>query len=212
MRIFTLMLILFNVLTFYNYSQTQSNLELKDNRALLRHHSRNEITEIQLKAPIEYQLLELYYTASFQVERIDCINCYVNFEELFNYDLFNIIEYEHLRKSNEYYSFIFKEKYRITLHSTSWLEASLNGYELSELLNFRPLREFPIWSDTGDDDLDYLNYSQARDEWILDFPEIYRTKTNAGSFKIIRFDEWKLMQPSKRDQLLNGTVEILIID
>ena len=212
MRIFSLMLILFNVLTFYNYSQTQSNLELKDNRALLRIHSRNEITEIELKAPIEYQLLELYFTASFYVEREDCANCNVDPYEFFNYDLFNITEFEHLRKLSENYSFSFKEKYSITLYSASWLNASLNGYSLSELLNFHPLRDFPVWVGSGDDELDYSNYSKERDEWIKDFPEIYRSKTNAGEYKVIRIGEWILLPQVKRDQLLNTTNQLLIID
>lgn len=182
------------------------------NRSFLRYFSTNELTQIESVQPAFYEVLTYYMTSSFTVENLDCPNCVVDYNDFYNHSLFNVFEHESKRKSSIDSVFIYKLNYLVKIKSSIEMESHLAGFTPEQIVNFVSPRSFPSWVCTGDNQIDYTNYKTNIRQWANDFPDEYREITNSPELRKIQFEEFIMFPPNKRDQLLNGSDQYMIID
>lgn len=90
------------------FAQGSSSSPERDAR-LLNHYSREELNEIEAKDPQKFKTIEYYYTRSFIVENIACVECTPR-----DTATFDISDFEHLRQQSERVVMTYK-KYGIKL-------------------------------------------------------------------------------------------------
>lgn len=182
------------------------------NRSFLRYFSANELNQIESEQPAFYEILTYYMTSSFTVENLDCPNCLIDYNDFYNHALFNIIEHESKRKPSIDSVFIYKLNYLVKIKSSIEMESHLAGYSPEQIVNYVSPRSFPIWIGTGDNQIDYTNYKTEIRQWANDFPDAYREITNSPELRKVRFEEFLKFSINKRDQLLDGSDQYMIID
>ncbi len=183
------------------------------NRAILKHFPGQELSDLQTQDPTKFNQIKYYFTNSFTVKRNDCDNCVVDYDEFFNYDLFNIVDVESTRKESANHTFLFKDgKYEITLYSYTAVVAAMNGLLPSEVLKLKVNRPFPEWIDTGNAQTDYANYKISVERWIRDFPDEYRVLTSTGNVLKVPVDEFLSFPANKKNAVLTNATGYIIID
>jgi hypothetical protein len=190
--------ILFFVFLFFSF-HSSAQVEFKQvasNRIIQKHRTENQLKKIQESDPLRLQTLYAYFTKSFTFTVSTGEE--ISLEKLMNIYHFDINEYEMLRLENVPHSFIYKDKFVITLLSSVELSQLLNGYNLTELLNSIPARPFPTFVSTGNIDQDFQNYKEKVWDWARDFPTKYQEFTSSESVKHIRFSDYLQMSEEKR--------------
>ncbi|MEX2483749.1 MAG: hypothetical protein WED10_04295 [Brumimicrobium sp.] len=189
------------------------NVEFSDvNRAIVKYFESKKLNAIASENPEIFEAIKFYFKESFEVEMIDCESCQIDFDEFFNFDLYDMYEHESKRLSEEVYSFDYKEKYRVTLLSESEIAASLEGKAPRELLTFIPSRPLPEWESTGNEDKDYETYKTKLRKWSLDFPEKYKELFTSGEVKIVSIDNFLAADASRQNSILNNSGGYIIKD
>ncbi|XOV65922.1 MAG: hypothetical protein ACFHU9_09825 [Fluviicola sp.] len=208
----TILLVLSVVLCNTTFAQNDAKSDLSLNRSVLRYYNGLEILAFENEAPSQYEVLSNYFTESFIVSPKKCIQCEVNYNQFFNQDLFNIIEFEGMRHQTDTVSFLFKDKYNVSLLPLSDLSGSLNGADVFTLTQLVAPRPLPEWSATGNDSEDYENYKRYLHVWIRDFPEKYRALTSDSSLTKIRVADFLNMPTARRNTITATPGTYLIID
>lgn len=181
--------------------------DLLRNRAALREYTIGELERFQQTDRKQFNKLNYYYTASFEASLIDCDTCSIALDVLINRDLFNVRDFEQQRQQSDEVSFVYNENYLITLKSIQEVESAEASIDQGP-----ELRELPVWANSGNDDLDYANYKQELHEWIMDFPELYRSRTSNGELLVLRFNDFVQLEPERRSILLSDHGNYLIVD
>ncbi|MCR9170900.1 MAG: hypothetical protein NXI10_00295 [bacterium] len=194
------------------FTQSDAKSDLTLNRSVLRYYNGLEIQAFENESPGEYQALANYFTSSFIVSPKKCIQCDVNYNDFFNQDLFNIVEFESTRHQTDTVSFLFKDKYNVMLLPLSALTVSLNGIDVSSMSELVAPRPLPEWNPTGNDSEDYEIYKRDLKVWIRDFPEKYRTLTSGSSITKIRVAEFLNLPSARRNAFTATPGTYLIID
>lgn len=206
-------LVLFVLFTQMSLGNAQnSQLELRNNRSVLRYFNGNDLVELQNVAPGKYHVLSEYFTNSFTVELASEEPGAINEVAFYNYDLFNVVEHEHLREPLNDVTFLFKEKYLITLRSQQWLDSELNGLSPQEILQISLPRPLPQWVSSGNTAEDYAVYKKCLEAWIRDFTEDYRQITSENLVPKIRIAEWNQFSQDKIEYYLNLPNGYIIVD
>lgn len=194
------------------YSQNEYQSSLLVNRAVLRHFPGQELAKMQTQDSVKFNQIKYYFTQSFNVEIANCDSCEVDYNKLFNRDLFNITEFESLRQLNSNYTFLFKKNYQITLLSKQVTETQMDGLPTTSVLNLKIFEKFPEWIDTGNGQTDYKNYKRAIDKWSRKFPQNYREMTNNSALLKISISEFLALPQNKKNTVLSNNDGYLIID
>jgi hypothetical protein len=126
--------------------------------------------------------------------------------------LFNIYDYEVERLNNQESSFIFKEKYLITLLSKSDLNNLLGGITPFELVNGLPERPFPSWVSSGNNQLDFENYKVQLHSWSIDFPKQYIAKKKSANILKVRFVQFIEMTAAEKTAVETFPGGYIIVD
>ncbi len=177
-----------------SWSQTGTTTE--NNRIIIKYFPGHQLPDMAINNPELYNDLHTYFASSFVVKRIDCKNCNVDYDELLNFDLFDVRSFESFRADNQRITIDFKpEKYTISLLSAQELSTLLQGASFETLM----LQSFPKWRDTGLLEEDYESYKKNVAYWSSSFPELFRTLTSANETMKIRFHEFSSMSQTKRD-------------
>ncbi len=193
---------IFLFFSFYSSAQVEFK-QIASNRMIQKHRTENQLKKIQESDPLRLQTLYAYFTNSFTFTVSTGEE--ISLEKLMNSYHFDINEYEMLRLENGPHSFIYKDKFVITLLSSVELSQLLNGYNLTELLNSIPARPFPTFVSTGNIDQDFQNYKEKVWDWARDFPTEYQEFTSSESVKHIRFSDYLQMSEEKRALVTQGT-------
>jgi hypothetical protein len=91
------------------------------NPVILSHYSFDKLQSIQAKDSVKFNTIVYYYTKSFIVEKIDCVECIST-----DLSTFDISKYEYLRKRTERFTRDFpKQGFKITLLSIDEQEYKL---------------------------------------------------------------------------------------
>ena len=186
--------------------------ELRNNRAVLRYFNGNDLDNLKIYSPDKYQVVSDYFTNSFIVELNNEEFGEVNYNEFYNLELFNIVDFDYLRDPLTNTSFVFKENYIITLRSKEWLANELNGFTAEEVLKLRVPRPLPSWISSGNATEDYAVYKRSLEAWIRDFTEQYRQITSENLVPKIRISEWNQFPQDKKQQFMNLPNGYLIVD
>jgi hypothetical protein len=201
--------ILLAVTTFF-YSEInaqESTLNLLENRAALREYTIGQLERLKQSDRKAFKKVDYYYTQSFEAAFINCDNCALDLNVLINRDLFNVREFENLRPASSTYTFEYLETYVITLKSLEEVDAAKDAIDQGPAP--RPL---PVWNSTGDNQQDYANYKADLHEWIMDFPEDYRTLTSSGNLMVMKISDFAQLEPSRKEIVLNNSNGYLIVD
>lgn len=182
------------------------------NRSFLRYFSANELNQIESDQPAFHEVLSYYMTSSFTVENLDCPNCVVDYNDFYNHALFNVNEHESKRKPSIDSVFVYKLNYLVKIKSSIEMQSHLSGYTPEQIVNYVSPRSFPVWISSSDNQIDYTNYKADIRQWAKDFPDAYREITNSPELRKVRFEEFIKFPVNKRDQLLNGPDQYMIID
>jgi hypothetical protein len=183
------------------------------NRAVLRFFSGTELTDLESNSPDKFDKLKYYFTQSFTVELNNCPGCIVDYDQFFNQELFNIVQFEDLRKVQNTYSFPFKEnKYQITLLSQEDINAVIGPINTTSVLTYLQYREFPQWIMTGDDVADYENYKIELEKWASDFPEEYRALTSSTDLLKIHFGDFVSLVDERKHKVFTHPGGYMIIE
>lgn len=142
-----------------------------------------DIETIEAQNPEQFLNLKYYFTESFIVSSISPGQT-VNFKDFYNYDLFNIKNFEHLRRQSEEVEFNYRDKYIVVLKSSEDVQGVMTlGYD--EIL-IKPYRRLPEYVNTGHPSEDYFNYKALLESWVHDFPELYREITSTRNVTKIK--------------------------
>lgn len=201
--------LLFCCFSFLSLSQDVLT-DLDHNRAPLRFYSSNELREFQALDAANYEKLRYYFTESFEVYRTDC-HCNVVDFDLYNQDVFNIAQFEHLRSQTDTVRIDYKEKYAIFLLPLDVVHSVLMTSPES-ILHLAVARDFPTWLNSGDDDADYAVYKAEVMEWAIDFPDEYRSITNNPDLFTVRIAVFKTLTDDRKNQVLSHASGYLITD
>lgn len=187
--------------SFLSNAQVDFN-QIASNRTIQKYRNENQLRKINEADPIRLQTIYSYFTSTFTYTVTTGEE--ISIETLTNIYHFDVNEFEFLRQANAPHSFIFKEKFVITLQSISDLNALLNGYELPSLLNSLPLRPFPTFINSGNLEQDFQSYKEKVWDWARDFPNEYQALTSSESVKHIRFSDYLQMNEEKRTTVTQG--------
>lgn len=185
--------------------------ELGKNRTVIKYYPGFLLHEIDAAEPDKIDLIRYYFTESFIVTDLSCSDCRVDFDEFFNYYLFDVSQFENLRLQQAQNTFVFKEKFEVTLVSLDDVLVNLNGTLPADLLHLRVSRPFPEWNDTGNGMDDYAKYKNEVMKWARDFPEEYRTLTS-GSLLKVRINDFLSLSPERKTSVLTHPDGYLLID
>lgn len=186
--------------------------DLRLNRSVLKYYSGNSLDDLSQKSSQDYITLKKYFTNSFTVTLVNCSGCIVNIDELFNLDLFNVVNFEPIREQNSEAQLIFKDKYKIVLISKNDLEVLLNGAKAGDMLSLNVTRPLPNFIDTGDNEADYSLYKITLHQWIKDFPEEYRLMTTGNSMLRITLSDYLSLPETRKEAVLSHTDGYIITD
>lgn len=186
-----------------------TNMEL--NRAPLRYYSGNELKQFEEVAPEKSEQIKYYFTESFIAHPVDCKKCPVDPDLFYNQFVFNIAEHESKRKDNEKVTFVYKEKYEVTLTSKMEVVSQL-GLNPSEVLTLKIERPMPEYQNSGDDSADFILYKEQLRNWIIDFPELFRTFQANSDLLKISIEELKQCDNEKRTKIFSNQAGYLITD
>lgn len=193
-----------------SHAQSNPQHDLRYHRGTMRHFSGNEIDAMKVSNPTHYAALLYYFTQSFNVTYIDCPDCKVDMESFYNQDLFNISEHEALRLQGNTYSFIYRDRYAVTLKSLSDIVSEM-GMAVNQVMSKEP-RPLPLYTDTGNPETDYQNYSLELRAWTYDFPEQYRLLTSEGNVLKLTIAQYLALSPERLTMLNSGTNTYILID
>lgn len=200
-----------SLMCFVSFSQSALDVPHL-NRAFHKLFTGDELSEIVDEDPVRMQRLNFYLTQSFNVELLNCSECEVDYEDLFNHSLFNMYENEALRLTDENYEFVYRGKYKITLLPLNHVSAEIGNISIYELINGIPYRDFPVWVLTGDDDVDFQNYKDEVRTWSEDFPKEYKALLASTGILKVRFTQFKELTNERKSMLLQSENGCFIID
>lgn len=205
-RYIGILALLFGITTL-SYGQVAP--ELSQNRAVLRYMSSIDVEGIEAQNPEQFLNLKYYFTESFSVSSLNPSQP-VNLLEFYNYDLFNIKNFEHLRQQSEELEFNYKDKYVVVLKSLDDVQGEMTlGYD--EILN-KPFRHLPVYVNTGNPSEDYFNYKRELSVWANDFPELYREITSIRNVTKIRHQDFINMSSERINYYSLRPSSYIIID
>lgn len=192
-------------ITTLSYSQVAP--ELSQNRAVLRYLSATDVVDLESQNPEQYSNLEYYFTQSFTVNTLQPSQP-LDLNEFFNYDLFNVKNFEHLRQQNDEVEITYREKYIVILKSGVEVDSHMT-LSLEEITQ-KPLRPLPLYFDNGGANEDFEAYKRELEIWSKDFPEKFRLITSQNLVPKIPIAEYMMMSVQKKDQL-NSVVDGYIL-
>lgn len=193
-----------------SWAQSNPQTKLSLNRAPLRYFSALELDAMEQENPTHYAALLYYFTASFSVQAYNCEGCEVDYTTFYNYYLFNIKEHESLRLNSESYSFVYRDKFLVSLHPETELRSAM-GMGLEQAMR-KDLRPLPVYTDSGNPELDYANYTLEMKRWKLDFPEAYREISARSSVAHIPLQEFINLPEARKNDLNTRPNSYLLID
>lgn len=150
--------------------------------------------------------LVYYYTASFEVEMINCNSCQVNLDSLFNYHLFDVSSFEYLRLPESIAEINYKDIYSIKLHSSNELNSA------RQLIYQAQPFELPIFISTGQLSDDYSAYKAELNTWRNEHPYRFKVAMNSSEITVVKESEFLLLAESRRQSLLLNSNTYLIIE
>ena len=203
--------IAFLLCTTFSFAQSNSNHQTDLNRVIVRHYNPAQWEHIWNYAPDMYTAINYYFKESFEVEMANCLECPVDYEILYNIDLFDVYAHESQRLDDVTFAFDFKQ-YIITLLPKNEVYPQLQGLIPTELVNYIAPRDFPTFELTNDDYAEYLEYKERVYAWAKDFPEQYRTMTNSGNLLRISIRDFADLAVERKSLVLNHADGYLIID
>jgi len=182
------------------------------NRAVLKHITGSKLVQIQQEEPTRFNNINYYFSESFSIEKVACPTCPIDYDQFFNYDLFNIVDYEQLRQDQNEYSFHFKNgEYLITLKSNEAVESQI-GTTSEILINQKVKRPLPKIADNGGYQFDYVNYKKNLEKWARDFPADFRALRGSTAVLKISYNEFNNLPEVRKNKVLNHSRGYLIID
>jgi hypothetical protein len=193
--------LIFTIIATFNSISQNIESDLEFNRATLRFYSGLELIAFEEQEPETYNQLKYYFTQSFEVELLNCNTCAINVEEFYNLDVFNIANFEHLRLPNSTNSFVYREKYQITLLPLNVVQNEI-GTTPESMLTKVISRPFPEWISTGNNQADFELYHQEVMDWANDFPEEYRAMTSNPELFSIRYEDFVSLAPERKNIVL----------
>jgi hypothetical protein len=193
---------IFLFFSFHSSAQVEFK-QVASNRMIQKYRTENQLKKIQESDPLRLQTLYAYFTNSYTFTVTTDEE--ISLEKLMNIHHFDITEFEMNRLESMPSSFLYKDKFLITLKSQAELTVLLNGYALNELINGLPQRAFPSFNSTGNNEQDYQLYKEKVWEWAKDFPNEYQQLTSSESVKHIRFSDYLQMSTEKRTIVTQGT-------
>ena len=194
-----------------SFGQSTSNFQNDLNRILVRHYTPAQWELIGEHSPEVYGAINYYFKESFEVEMANCSECTVDYEVLYNIDLFDVYAQESKRLDDVNFTFDYKQ-YTITLLSKDVVYSQLQGLAPSDLINYIAPRDFPTFELTNDDYKEYLKYKERVYAWAKDFPEQYRAMTNSENFVKISIRDFSELAVERKSLVLNHADGYLIID
>ena len=201
----------FLLCTTFSFGQSTSNHQDDLNRVIVRHFNPTHWEYIGNFAPDMYTAINYYFKESFEIEMSNCNECEVDYNTLFNRDLFDVYAYESQRLDDSDFTFDFKE-YRITLLPKNIVYPQLQGLLPTELVKYIAPRDFPMFELTNNDYAHFLEYTEKVDAWAKDFPEQYRAMTNSESLLKISIKEFSELPEEKKISFLSHSTGYLIIN
>lgn len=183
------------------------------NRAILRYYSPTTLMALEQNDASKLEMLMYYFNQSYDVRLIACPECAIDYDVLLNQEVFNIVNFEHLRLPTEEVRFSFKESvYEIILHPVNLVQSNLGAIPLAAILTQQASNPLPEWISTGDNDLDYATYKRALTTWAVKHPEKYRELTNGTGLIKIQITEFLNLPDDKRTALSSNAQGYIIID
>lgn len=202
------------LLTISLFSNAQNPLEDPyNNRPLVKNITTPVLKDLEVNQPVEFEKLKYRYINSFDVERIHCDNCKVDYFEFFNLYLFDIEDFEDQREKTVDVSFIYKEKYEVTLYSkkkVSTAYASIIADHDNQMVNMLPT-QLPTYNNTGSPTSDYQAYSAALLQYQTDYPEDYSKHISLNGFLTISYQEFYAMPENRQESVLNNPQGYVIL-
>lgn len=128
-----------------------------------------------------------YFNHSFEVKLKDCPNCEVNYDKLINIDLFNVSEFEQLRKENERSEFIFKT-YIVSLHSKNEVE----NYLGESIANFNAGSNYVTFPEFDFEDMSTQkleHYRRLCRFYIQNYKASYKARIHTPNYRFILVEE-----------------------
>ena len=194
---------------FVGFSQSASDVPHL-NRAFHKLFTGDELSTIIDEDPLRMERLNFYLTQSFTVELVNCSECEVDYEDLFNHSLFNMYENEALRLADETYEFVYRGKYRIRLLPSNVMSTEIGNISIYELIHGIPFRDFPVWVISGNDDIDFQKAEVY--SWSEDFPKEYKAILTSTNMLKIRYTQFKELSNERKVMLLQSENGCFIID
>lgn len=196
------LLLAFGVIFAFSTSGQNAYDTPQKNRIIIKYFPGHSLDEYQQNNPVLYDQLGRYFVQSYSVERIDCANCPVDYDQFFNHDLFDVRQFEGQRLANNTVEINYRDKYRITLLSGEDLLTLLDGQTPESMI----ITTFPSWQG------DYENYKKEVLRWSILFPEAYRTFTKSTDVLKISISEFSNLPGNKVSSVLSHPGGYLIID
>lgn len=200
-----------SLLFFTSNAQTEFDAS-QLNRAIMREFNGEELQDLIENDLDRLNKLVYYFSHSFSVENTDCQGCIVDYNDLFNLSLFNVQDFESQRLEGEESTFLFKEKYSITLFPRTTVISLIGGITPFELIHGIPERPFPLWISTNNDQSDFDAYKSELILWSADFPEMFLEKKNAANVLKVRFMQFVEMTNDQKNAVLTFPGGYLIVD
>jgi hypothetical protein len=206
MKTLTLLLCVFLGVSYSSIAQTPYST-IASNRIIQKHHHPSKIETIHRLDSARLEVLWQYFSNSFSFETNGTP---ITVQELMNIQQFDITEFEHLRQQNTTAHVMYRNSISITLKSINDLQVLLQGYDLNELVNKVPQRPFPLWTSGQFTALDFENYKKEVWAWAKDYPEEYLQITADPNYLHIHFQDFKDLDNSRRSQILNQQLYLII--
>lgn len=200
-----------SLLFFTSNAQTEFDVN-QLNRAIMREFNGDELQDLMENDLDRLEKLVYYFSHSFSVENLDCQECIVDYNDLFNLSLFNIQDFESQRLENEESTFLFLEKYSITLFPLTVVTENIGGMTPFELIHGIPERAFPSWVSTNNEQADFDTYKSELILWSADFPEKFLEKKKAPNVLKVRFAQFVEMTNDQKNAVLTFPGGYIIVD
>ncbi len=199
------------LLATFSFGQSTTRHQADLNRVIVRHYNPTQWEHIWNNSPEMYTAINYYFKESFEVEMANCSECEVDYEVLYNLDLFDVYAHESNRLDDANFTFSYKQ-YMITLLPKNNVYPQLQGLVPTELVNYIAPRDFPTFELTNDDYAEYLEYKKSVYAWAKDFPEQYRILTNDENLLKMSIKEFSELAEERKSLVLNHVDGYLIID
>lgn len=211
MKTATTIVIFLSLLIFSTEAQTTYDTH-QLNRAIMREFSGEQLQTMMDSDLQRLEKITLYFNHSFTVEDYNCSECPIDKIDLFNISLFNVYDHETERLENQEITFLYKEKYSITLLSKSDLNNLLDGKTPFELIHGLPERAFPSWVSESYEQIDFESYKTELQLWSTDFPKLYLKKKQSVNVLKVHFSQFCEMTNSERTAVLTFPGGYIIVD